>query len=103
MTLKRSMAPTYAIKRRNRKTRTNVSDPLPVVYERVAVAARSPRRERSHVALPRLLENVRESFVIGRVYCERCRIVATVVRAEGAVVSCPHCGALTVEASGDEV
>ena len=103
MTLKRSMAPTCAIKRRNPKMRMNANAPLPALHERRAIAARGARRERSHVALPRLLENVRESFVIGRVYCERCRIVATVVRAEGAVVSCPHCGALTVEASGDEV
>ncbi len=97
------MARMSATKPLNQKMRMNVSDPLPALHDGDADAPRSPRREGLHLALPCLRENVCESFVIGRVWCEPCGIVAQVVRHPDAVITCPHCDGPTIEASGDEV
>lgn len=41
------------------------------------------------------------TFRLGRVYCEACRIIATVVRdADVVLVQCPHCGHPCVASGG---
>lgn len=56
------------------------------------------------MALPRLRENLCQSVVIGRYWCESCAVVSTVVRSiDTSEVMCPRCGQIAEPASGDEV